>query len=152
MKNRNCFLWEVFKTLFKFKGRVIFSFKKNLERVYLIMNRRSSLENYTSNSTRQQNTTRVQHETTQHNMSATRSNMAQQETTRHKTSKTRDNTSEIRRNTSTTRLSTSTKEARVAKIGLYFSLFVTELCIFSIQSRFKLWLLGLHIFFSFFKN
>ena len=101
MKNRNCFLWEVFKTLFKLTSfkRVIFSFKKNLERVYLIMNRRSGLENYTSNSTRQHNTTRVQHETTRHNMSATRGNMAQQETTRHKTSKTRDNTRQHECNT-----------------------------------------------------
>ena len=38
--------------------------------------------------------------------------------------------STIRYNTITTQLNTSTKEARVAKIGLYIALFVTELYFF----------------------
>ena len=73
----------------------------------------SSLENYTSNNTTQHNAAQVQHETTRQN-----------------TSTTRHNTSTIRHNTSKTRPNTSAKEARTAKIGLYFTLFVTKLYIF----------------------
>ena len=71
----------------------------------------SSLEKYTSDNTRQHDTTRVQHDTT------------------------RGNTSTIRHNTSTTRPNRSAKEALAAKIGLYFALFVTELYIFLISFR-----------------
>ena len=106
---------------------------------------RSSLENYTSNNTRQHDTTRVQHEYNTRQHDTTR---VQHETTRHSTGTTRvkyeykrHNTSTIRhntstiRNTSTTRPNTSTKEAFAAKIGLYFALFVTELYIFLISFR-----------------
>ena len=63
----------------------------------------SSLENYSSNNTRQH------------------------DTTRDNTSTTRDNTGTIQHNTSVTRPNTSTKEALAAKIGLYFALIVAEL-------------------------
>ena len=107
---------------------------------------RSSLENYTSNSTRQHDTKRVQHEIIRHNTSTTRDNTSTTRhntsttrdntgTTQHNTSKIRDNTSTIRYNTSTTRPNTSTKEARAAKIGLYIALFVTELYFFLISFR-----------------
>ena len=78
-----------------------------------VQKQRSSLENYTSINTTQHDAARVQHETTRNN-----------------TSTTRHNTSTIRHNTSKTQLNTSTKEARTAKIGLYFTLFVTKLYIF----------------------
>ena len=79
----------------------------------------SSLENDTSNNTRQHDTTRVQHEyTIQYN-----------------TNTTRHNTSTIRYNTSRTQLNTSTEEARTAKIELYIALFVTELYFFLISFR-----------------
>ena len=50
--------------------------------------------------------------------------------TRSNTSTTRENTSTIGHNTRTTRPITSTKEARAAKLGLYFALFFAELDIF----------------------
>ena len=67
----------------------------------------------------------IQHEckTIQHDYNTT-----QHETTRVKHKTTRDNTS-------ITRPNTSTKEARAAKIGLYFTFFVTELYIFLISFR-----------------
>ena len=63
--------------------------------------------------TRQHNTTRVQHEynTTQHDNTLVKHDITQ---VKHQT----------------TRENTSTKEARVAKLGLCFSLFITELYIF----------------------
>ena len=48
---------------------------------------------------------------------------------------TRDNTSKIQHNTSTTWPNLSTKEAREAKLGLYFALFVTEIYIFLVSCR-----------------
>ena len=72
----------------------------------------SSLKNWTTNNTRQHDTTRVEHGTTRVEHEATR-----------------DGTSTMRHNTSTARPNTSTKEARAAKTGLYILLFVTELYI-----------------------
>ena len=94
----------------------------------------SDLESYTSNNTKQHDTTWVQHETTRDNTSKTR---VQYETTQDNTSITRDNTSAIRHNTNTKRPNTSTKEILAAKLGLYFALFhfVTELYIFLIFFR-----------------
>ena len=85
---------------------------------------RSSLGNYMSNNTRQQDTKRVPHETTQHSTSTTGHNTRQHETTRvqHEYNAT---------NTSTTRPNRSTKE----KIELHFALFFTELYIFLISFR-----------------
>ena len=80
--------------------------------------KRSSLENYTSNDTRQHETTRV----------TTRANTSQHDTTRVQHDTTQDNTS-------ITRPNTSTKEAWAAKIGLYFTFFVTELYISLISFR-----------------
>ena len=60
---------------------------------YKSIHKRSSLENYTSNNTTQQETTRVQHDTTRDNTSTIRGNTS---TTRHNTSATRDNTSTTR--------------------------------------------------------
>ena len=59
----------------------------------------------------------------------------QQGTTQVKYETTRDNTSTIRCNRSISRRNTSTKEARAAKIGLCFSLFVTQLYILLISFR-----------------
>ena len=107
--------------------------------IFFINFRRSSLENYTSNNTSQHGTTRdrtTQHEyntssnTSQHN--TTRDNTAQHEATREKQKTTRVI---IRYNTSITRPNTSIKEARAAKIGLYFTFFVIELYIFLISFR-----------------
>ena len=72
----------------------------------------SSLKNWTTNNTRQHDTTRVEHGTTRVEHEATR-----------------DGTSTMRHNTSTARPNTSTKEARAAKTGLCILLFVTELYI-----------------------
>ena len=85
----------------------------------------SSLKNYKSNSTSQHNTTRVQHDKTP----------AQHDTTRGNTSNTQANTRKIRYNASMTLPNASTKEARAAKIGLYFTFFVIELYIFLIFFR-----------------
>ena len=63
-----------------------------------------------------------------HNRSTTRDNTTQQEKTRVKLDATRDNTRSPRRNT-------STKEARVAKLEVYFALFVIELYILLISFR-----------------
>ena len=83
----------------------------------------SSLENYTSNNTRQHETIRHNTSTTWHNTST---NTAKHETTP-------DNRNTIWHNTSKTRLNISPKEGRTAKIGLYFALFVTKLYIFLIS-------------------
>ena len=77
---------------------------------------RSSLENYTKNNT----------STTRRNTSKTR---VQHEATR---SAAQDSTSTIKRNMNKTRPNTSTKEALAGKLGPYFALFVTEICIFLI--------------------
>ena len=85
---------------------------------------------------RQHETIRVQHDTTHdnttNNTSQHNTTRVQHDTTRHHTSKTQDNTSIIRYNTSMTRPNTSAKEARTAKIGLYFTFFIIELYIFLI--------------------
>ena len=85
---------------------------------------------------RQHETVRVQHDTTHdnttNNTSQHNTTRVQHDTTRHHTSKTQDNTSIIRYNTSMTRPNTSAKEARTAKIGLYFTFFIIELYIFLI--------------------
>ena len=90
---------------------------------------RSSLENYTSNNTRQHGHNARQHEynTRQHEHTTS--------TTLYNTRQHEYNTSIIPHNTSTTRPNRSTKEALAAKIGLYFRLFVTELHIFLISFR-----------------
>ena len=106
----------------------------------------SSLENYTSNNTRQHDTTRVQHEykTTQYNTTRIQHDTTRVQhdtardntsTTRHNTSTTRHNTSTIGYNTSRTQLNTNTEEAWTAKIELYIALFVTELYFFLISLR-----------------
>ena len=59
--------------------------------------------------------------------------MRQHETMRVQHDTTQDNTSIIRYNTSMTRPNTSAKEARTAKIGLYFTFFIIELYIFLIS-------------------
>ena len=64
-----------------------------------------------------------------------RGNTTQHETTRVQHENTRHNTSSTRHNTSKARLNTSTQEARAAKIGLYFALFVAKLCIFLTSFR-----------------
>ena len=89
-------------------------------------------------------TTRV---TTRDNTTQHMYSRRQFDTTRHNTSTTRRNTSTTQHNTrqlnttrdnaSTTRSNRSTKEARVAKLGLYFALFVTELYVFLISFRNK---------------
>ena len=85
---------------------------------------------------RQHETIRVQHDTTHdnttNNTSQHNTTRVQHDTTRHHTSKTQDSTSIIRYNTSMTRPNTSAKEARTAKIGLYFTFFIIELYIFLI--------------------
>ena len=80
---------------------------------------RSSLENYTKNNT----------STTRRNTSKTG---VQHEATR---SAAQGNTSTIQRNMNTTRPNTSTKEALAGKLGPYFALFVTEICIFLLFSK-----------------
>ena len=85
----------------------------------------SILENYTNSNTRQHVYKTWQHDTTRENTS----------TTRHNTSKTRDNTSKIWHNKSTSRPNTSTSKAQAAKVGLCFSLFVSEGYIFLIFFR-----------------
>ena len=120
----------------------------------------SSLENYTSNNTRQHeynmntkwlNTIQHQYNTTQHEYNTTQreyktrqhdTTRVQHHTTRHNRSTTRHNTSTTRHSTSTiqykmnrTQLNTSTEGARTAKIEPYIALFVTELYFFLISFR-----------------
>ena len=59
--------------------------------------------------------------------------MRQHEAMRVQHDTTQDSTSIIRYNTSMTRPNTSAKEARTAKIGLYFTFFIIELYIFLIS-------------------
>ena len=63
--------------------------------------KRSSLENYTSNNTRQQDTTRVQHETIRRNTSATQDNMTQHEcnTKKHDITRVQHDTAQARHET-----------------------------------------------------
>ena len=86
----------------------------------------SSLENYMSNNTSQYKPTKDN--TTQHE--ATRVTTRANTTQRHNTTRvphdiTRHDTSKTQDNTNITRPYTSTKEARAAKIGFYFTFFVT---------------------------
>ena len=90
---------------------------------------RSSLENYTSNNTRQHEFNTRQHDRTQVQHDRTQ---VQHE---YNTAQHEYNTSTMRQTTSVTRPNTSTKEALAAKIGLFFALFVTELYIFLISYK-----------------
>ena len=90
-------------------------------------------------------------------MSTTRDNTTQHEyeTRQRDTTQIKHDTARVKYDTTrsqhdSTRVNTSTKEARKAKIGLYFSPFVTELYTFLIQSRFKSRSFGLHVFFAIF--
>ena len=73
-----------------------------------------------------------QHNTTRDNTTQHEYNTTQHEATREKHKTTRVI---IRYSTSITRPNTSIKEARAAKIGLYFTFFVIELYIFLISFR-----------------
>ena len=81
----------------------------------------SSLENYKTNNTSQHEA----NETTRHNTSTTRDNTSQHDTTRVPHDTTRHDTSKTQDNASITRPNTSTMEAQTAKIGFYFTFFVT---------------------------
>ena len=85
--------------------------------------------------TRQHETTRVKHKTTRHNTSTTWGNTTQQEYNTRQHEKTRVKLDASRDNTRSPRRNTSTKEARVAKLEVYFALFVIELYILLISFR-----------------
>ena len=99
---------------------------------------RSSLENCTSNSTRQHDTTR--YNTRQHEYNTTQQETTQvqhkptpvqREITRVQHDTTRVNTKQHEDNARQHKYNTSTKEAEAAKIGLYFAFFFLLKYIFS---------------------